>query len=80
MTGVGTNFPWGLLLVGAYLVSISITTHPNYLRSLSRSYFVKYVRVRSAMFSGIIRGPTSNKFVSIGEYLLIRLSVRRRPM
>ena len=58
-----------------------MTRHPNYLRSLSRYYFVKYVRVRSAMFSGtIIRGPTSNTFVSIGEHLLIRLSVRRRPM
>ena len=78
MTGVGTNGPWGLLLV---LVSISMTRHPNYLRRLSRYYFIKYVRVRSAMFSGIIiRGPTSNRFVSIGEHLLIRLSVRRRPM
>ena len=58
-----------------------MTRHPNYLRSLSRYYFVNYVRVRSATFSGtIIRGPTSNKFVSIGEHLLIRLSIRCRPM
>ena len=35
VTGVGTNFLY-------YLLSyISMTTHPNYLRSLSQSYFVK---------------------------------------
>ena len=79
MTGVGTNGPWGLLLVLSQYIDDE--TSKLFKRSLSRYYFVKYVRVRSAMFSGtIIRGPTSNKFVSIGEHLLIRLSVRRRPM
>ena len=47
---------------------------------LESVFFIKYVCVPSAMFSGNIRRPTSNTFVSMGEHLLIRLSVRRRPM
>ena len=53
MTGVGTNFPWGLLLVLNQYIDDDTSK--------------LFTQLESVLFRGIIRGPTSNKFVSIGE-------------